>query len=48
MKRVLAFLLDFTSNQAARGKTAFHDDTLRANQGSNPAYSFSYWRSLVD
>jgi hypothetical protein len=47
MKRVLAFLLDFTSNRA-RGKTAFHDDTLRANQGSNPAYTFSYWRSLVD
>jgi hypothetical protein len=43
MKRVLAFLLDFTSNRAA-----FHDDTLRANQGSNPAYTFSYWRSLVD
>jgi hypothetical protein len=48
MKRVLAFLLDFTSNRAARGKTAFHDDTLRANQGGNPAYTFSYWRSLVD
>jgi hypothetical protein len=48
MKRVLAFLLDFTSNRTARGKTAFHDDTLRANQGSEPAYTFSYWRSLVD
>jgi hypothetical protein len=48
MKRVLAFLVDFTSNRAARGKTAFHDDTLRANQGSNSAYTFSYWRSLVD
>jgi len=48
MKRVLAFLLDFTSNRAARGKTAFHDDTLRANQGGNPAYTFSYLRSLVD
>ena len=48
MKRVLAFLLDFTSNRAARGKTAFHDDTLRANQGSKPASTFSYWRSLVD
>jgi hypothetical protein len=48
MKRVLAFLLDFTSYLAGRGKTAFHDDTLRANQGTNPAYTFSYWRSLVD
>jgi len=48
MKRVLAFLLDFASNRAPREKTAFHDDTLRANQGSNPAYTFSYWRSLVD
>ncbi|MGA8797159.1 MAG: hypothetical protein WB526_08895 [Candidatus Cybelea sp.] len=48
MKRVLAFLLDFASNRAARGKAAFHDDTLRANQGSSPAYTFSYWRSLVD
>jgi hypothetical protein len=48
MKRVLAFLLDVTSIWAARGKTAFHDDTLRANQGSDPAYTFSYWRSLVD
>ncbi|MGC2633387.1 MAG: hypothetical protein WA215_04135 [Candidatus Cybelea sp.] len=47
MKRVLAFLLDLTSNRA-RGKTAFHDDTLRANQGSNPTHIFSYWRSLVD
>jgi hypothetical protein len=48
MKRVLAFLLDFTSNWTARGKTTFHDDTLRANQGTNPANTFSYWRSLVD
>jgi len=48
MKRVLAFLLGFANNRAPRGKTAFHDDTLRANQGSNPAYTFSYWRSLVD
>jgi hypothetical protein len=48
MKRVLAFLLDFTNNRAARGESAFHDDTLRANQGANPAYTFSYWRSLVD
>ena len=48
MKRVLAFLLDLTSNRASRGKTAFHDDTLRANQGSNPTHTFSYWRSLVD
>jgi hypothetical protein len=48
MKRALAFLLDLTINRAARGKTAFHDDTLRANQGSNPTYTFSYWRSLVD
>ncbi|HLY01553.1 MAG TPA: hypothetical protein VKR56_03565 [Candidatus Cybelea sp.] len=47
MKRVLAFLLDITTNRAARGKAAFHDDTLRANQGSKPAYTFSYWRSLV-
>jgi hypothetical protein len=48
MKRVLAFLLGFRSNWAPRGKTALHDDTLRANQGTNPAYTFSYWRSLVD
>jgi hypothetical protein len=44
----LAFLLDFTGDRIARKKTAFHDDTLRANQGSKPAYNFSYWRSLVD
>jgi len=48
MKRVLAFLLDFTSNRAGRARIAFHDDTLRANQGTNPAYTFSFWRSLVD
>ncbi len=47
MKRVLAFLLDIASNRARRGKAAFHDDTLRANQGSKPAYNFGYWRSLV-
>jgi hypothetical protein len=47
MKNVLAFLLDIASNRAQRGTAAFHDDSLRANQGSNPAYNFSYWRSLV-
>jgi hypothetical protein len=47
MKRVLAFLLDFTA-RARREKSGVHDDTLRANQGSEPEYSFSYWRSLVD
>jgi hypothetical protein len=46
MKRVLAFLLDIASNRPWRARAAFHDDTLRANQG-NPAYNFSYWRSLV-
>ncbi|MGA2759455.1 MAG: hypothetical protein ABSF08_03910 [Candidatus Cybelea sp.] len=47
MKRVLAFLLDFINDRIGRNKAAFHDDTLRANQGSSPAYNFSYWRSLV-
>jgi len=47
MKKVLAFLLDIASNRAQRGTAAIHDDTLGANQGCNPAYNFSYWRSLV-
>ncbi len=48
MKKVLAFLLDIAGNRARRAGAAFHDDTLRANQGSKPASTFSYWRSLVD
>jgi hypothetical protein len=47
MKRVLASLLDFISDRIGRENTAFHDDTLRANQGNKPANNFSYWRSLV-
>ena len=46
MKGLLAILAAFGRNKFGLGRTAFHDDTLRANQGDR-APSFSYWRALV-
>jgi len=45
MKKVLAFLADLFRPSLV-DSTAFHDDSLRANQGGNRA-TFSPWRALV-
>jgi hypothetical protein len=47
MKKVLAFLLVFGRDRARPVKEAFHDDTLRANQGQDRGQAFSFWRALV-
>jgi hypothetical protein len=47
MKKVLAFLLDFGRNWIRPPKEAFHDETLRANQGQDSSQTFSFWRALV-
>jgi hypothetical protein len=44
MRGFLAFLLGIGRNAPAY--PAFHDDSLRANQGDRDP-SFSFWRALV-
>jgi hypothetical protein len=46
MKEFLAFLAGFGRNKLGFAQAAFHDDTLRANQGDR-APGFSFWRALV-
>ena len=46
MYRFLAFLAEFGRKNLGFTQDAFHDDTLRANQGDR-ASNFSFWRSLV-
>jgi hypothetical protein len=45
MKKIWAFL--FVIGRLGRGRTGFHDDSLRANQGQNRGQTFSFWRALV-
>ena len=45
MKKILASFFAF-ANARVRTANAFHDDTLRANQGGKAA-AFSPWRALV-
>jgi hypothetical protein len=47
VKKILAFLMDFGRNRTWLQEPAFHDDSLRANQGQNTAPAFSFWRALV-
>jgi hypothetical protein len=44
VKRILAFLVDFARAHVG-GKKSFHNDNLRANQGSERV--FGPWRALV-
>ena len=46
MKAILAFLAGFGLTKLRFARPAFHDDTLRANQGDR-GRPFSYWRALV-
>lgn len=46
MKFFLSFLAGFGRNRLNFARTAFHDDTLRANQGDRTP-GFSFWRALV-
>ncbi len=47
MKKVLTFLLDFARAKMRERATAYHDDSLRANQPNEATQTFSYWRALV-
>jgi hypothetical protein len=47
MKKVLASLLAFVLGRGWAAKQAFHDDSLRANQGQDSGRTFSFWRALV-
>jgi hypothetical protein len=46
MKGFLAFLIGLGSRALRPASPAFHDDSLRANQGDRTP-SFSFWRALV-
>jgi hypothetical protein len=46
MKKFLTFLIGFGSRALRPAPAAYHDDSLRANQGDRTP-SFSFWRALV-
>lgn len=45
MKKIWSFL--FAIGRLGCGRTALHDDSLRANQGQDRGPTFSFWRALV-
>jgi hypothetical protein len=47
MKWILAFLRSLAGRAIGSRTDLVHNDSLRANQFNDPAYTFSYWRSLV-
>jgi len=46
MKKLLIFIVDLTRQLVRNADAQERDETLRANQGSEPA-SYGVWRALV-